>query len=117
MKLFIVEDDEIQRLILEMMVTKMGFEVTGTEAYGNEAVNSILEHKPDIILLDVMLKDSFDGISVAEEIKKVYQPIIIYITGNSDETNINRAKKFGFHDYITKPVSLNELRNSILSIE
>lgn len=117
MTLFIVEDDNIQSLILEMMVHKLGLELTGIEAYGKEAVSKITSIKPDIVLLDVMLKDSFDGINVAKEIKKSYQPIIIYVTGNSDRANKNRAEKFGYHDYISKPVSFAELKSSIQAIE
>lgn len=116
MKLFIVEDDKIQSLILEMMVNKLGHDHLGTEAYGETAVQEILKIKPDVVLLDIMLKDSFNGIEVAREIKQEYDPIIIYITGNSDEVHKSKARKFGFHDYISKPVSLYKLREAIDSI-
>jgi len=117
MTLFIVEDDKIQSLILEMMVSKLGIEISGIEASGRNAVERILELKPDIILLDIMLKDSFDGINVAREIKKTYHPVIIYVTGNSDSSNKKRASLYGFHDYITKPISFTELKYSIQAIE
>lgn len=117
MTLFIVEDDKIQSLILEMMAHKLGLTLTGIEAYGKDAVKRILDLKPDILLMDIMLKDSFDGINVVREIKNIYQPIVIYVTGNSDNTNKKRAKQYGFHDYITKPVSYAELKISIHNIE
>jgi len=116
MTLFIVEDDKIQSLILEMMIRKLGLELSGIEAYGKNAVERILDLKPDIVLLDIMLKDSFDGINVAKEIKKIYQPIIIYVTGNSDNRNKKRAEQYGFHDYITKPVSFSELKYSLTAV-
>lgn len=116
MTLFIVEDDEIQTLILELMAKKLGLEFKGAESYGRKAVKKICEQRPDIVLLDVMLKDSFDGIDVAREIQKVYEPVIIYVTGNSDERHISRAEKHGFYDYITKPVSLHRLQSSIESL-
>jgi len=116
MTLFIVEDDQIQSLILEMMVKKLGLHHVGSEAYGKNAVNKILDDKPDIILLDVMLKDSFSGIDVAQRIKQVYDPVIIYITGNSDDAHKSRAEKHGFHDFISKPISIYKLKNSIESI-
>lgn len=116
MTLFIVEDDKIQCLILEMMVSKLGVNLKGTESYGKVAVEKILREKPDIVLLDVMLKDSFNGINVAEQIKQSYNPIIIYITGNSDDANKKRAQKIGYYDFITKPVSLNRLKDTIESI-
>jgi len=116
MTLFIVEDDQIQSLILEMMVKKLGLHHVGSEAYGKNAVNKILDDKPDIILLDVMLKDSFSGIDVAQRIKQVYDPVIIYITGNSDDAHKSRAEEHGFHDFISKPISIYKLKNSIESI-
>lgn len=117
MKLFIVEDDKIQSLILEMMVKKLGINHIGTEAYGEDAVSKILSDKPDIVLLDVMLKDSFNGIDVAKKITQVYKPTIIYITGNSDEAHKTRAQEHGFHDFITKPISMFKLKESIESIQ
>lgn len=117
MKLFIVEDDKIQSLILEIMVKKLGFQHIGTEAYGEDALEQILQKKPDIVLLDIMLKDSFNGIDVAREIKQVYDPAIIYITGNSDQAHKSRASEHGFHDYICKPVSIYKLKESIDSIQ
>lgn len=116
MTLFIVEDDKIQCLILEMMVSKLGLCLKGTEACGEIAVERILNEKPDIVLLDVMLKDSFNGISVAKKIKQNYDPIIIYITGNSDDVNKKRAQRIGYYDFITKPVSLDRLKDTIESI-
>lgn len=117
MTLFIVEDDKIQSLILEMMVQKLGHQIIGTESYGKNAVDKILRLKPDIILLDVMLKDSFNGIDVAREIRHQYDPIIIYITGNSDEKHKSKAQELGFHDYIPKPISIYKLKQSFESIQ
>lgn len=117
MKLFIVEDDNIQSLILEMMVKKLGLQHIGTEASGKSAVEKIVSKKPDIVLLDIMLKDNVNGIDVAREIKRVYDPIVIYITGNSDDAHRSKAFEYGFHDYIPKPVSIYQLKNSIESIE
>jgi DNA-binding response OmpR family regulator len=117
MKLFIVEDDNIQSLILEMMVKKLGLHLIGTESHGEDAVKKILQNKPDVVLLDDMLKDSFNGIDVARNIKQEYDPIIIYITGNSDKAHKSKAKKHGYHDYISKPISLQKLKRSIEAIK
>lgn len=117
MKLFIVEDDKIQSLILEMMIKKLGLQHIGSEAYGEVAISRILEEKPDIVLLDVMLMDSTNGIDVAKRIKEVYDPVIIYITGNSDDAHKSRAEEHGFHDFISKPISIHKLKDSIDSIQ
>lgn len=117
MTVFIVEDDSIQSLLLKLMVDKLDVQITGTAASGEQALQRILHLKPDIILMDIMLKGSVDGINVTKEIYKIYQPAIIYITGNSDRASKTRAEKFGYHDYINKPVSLNQLKDSIYSVD
>lgn len=117
MKLFIVEDDKIQSLILEKMTKVLGLKHIGTEDSGQLAVTRILKNKPDIVLLDVNLNDSVSGIEVAKQIKEVYDPIIIYITGNSDFMHKSLAKKHGFHDYIVKPISVQKLKNSLGAIQ
>lgn len=116
MKLFIVEDDQLQSLILEKIVQNLGHEVAGIEQNGKEAVKKIKKYRPDAILMDILLKDNLDGISVTQEVKKTYQPFIIYVTGNSDDANRLRAEQFGFHDYLIKPVTISRLSHSIQSI-
>lgn len=116
MTLFIVEDDNIQSLILEMMVSKLGFDCKGKSDNGKHAVEEILQIKPDIILMDVMLKDTYDGIDVARIIKSHYDPVIIYVSGNSDGIHKNRAEKYGYHDFIAKPVSIHKLKQAFDTI-
>lgn len=117
MNFFIVEDDRILSLILSRMVQKIGFKVSGTSEFGLESIDLIKEKKPDVILMDILLKDHIDGIQVAGEVKKYYSPIIIYITGNSDETNRQRAGEIGYHDFLVKPIDMKELKTSIKSLQ
>lgn len=113
MNVFIVEDDNVLLLMLERMVTKMGFTISGTAQSGADAIKKINNANPDLILLDIILKDHIDGITVAESIPEKYSSYIIYITGNSDQMNKKRAEKTGFHDYLIKPASFVELKSSI----
>lgn len=113
MNVFIVEDDNVLLLMLERMIIKMGLTIAGTAQSGADAIKKINETKPDLILLDIILKDHIDGITVAESIPDKYTSYIIYITGNSDQLNKQRAKKTGFHDYLIKPASYIELKSSI----
>ncbi|MEX0646606.1 MAG: response regulator [Balneolaceae bacterium] len=113
MNVFIVEDDNVLLLMLERMVARMGFNVVGTAQSGADAIREINKTTPDLILLDIILKDHIDGVTVAESISSNYASSIIYITGNSDQVNRQRAKKIGYHDYLIKPASYQELKSSI----
>ncbi len=117
MTVFIVEDDSVLLLILTRMIKKLNYDVIGSATTGAESINKIKELRPDLILMDVSLKDDIDGISVAGYITKVYSPSIIYVTGNSDSISINRAKEFGYHDYLIKPISFEELKFSFNSLK
>jgi response regulator of citrate/malate metabolism len=116
MNIFIVEDDELLLLMLDKMVNRMGFNLVGTATSGSEAIKAINKTNPDLILMDIQLKDNIDGIEVAKTVKEIYPYPIIYITGNSDLSIQEKADKYGFHDYLIKPTSYEILHKSILKL-
>lgn len=117
MTVFIVEDDRVLSLILLRMIEKMNYEVIGSATTGSDSIQKIKELRPDLIVMDISLKDDIDGITVTENITKVYSPSVIYVTGNSDSKSRNRAKEFGYHDYLIKPISFEELQSSFNSLD
>jgi two-component system, response regulator PdtaR len=104
-KVLIVEDDAFQALLVDKLITKMGFSTIGKVASGEDAIKTVLEKKPDIILMDISLEGEVDGITAIEKIKEKDNIPVIYITGNSDSYNLDRAEKTGFVDYLIKPIS------------
>lgn len=108
-KVLIVEDDKLLALVEERLVERLGFEVVGTAASGEDAVSLVRENQPDIILMDISLKGEMDGIDAVEIIRKKYNTPVIYLSGNSDKFNYERAKKTNFIDYLVKPVTADDL--------
>jgi len=101
-KVMIVEDDtEISRL------TKLLLESEGYQCFavftGNEAVESIEQFEPSIVILDVMLPGK-NGVEVCAEIRKFYQGAILMLTGCDDDISELASFKSGADDYVTKPV-------------
>lgn len=109
----IVEDDMIIAMVLERMIVKLDHNVLEKVITGEEAIRCATEEDPDLILMDIQLKDSIDGITVMEEIRKTSEVPVIYITGNSDQYNMNRAKATNFVDYLVKPIQMSDLEQSI----
>ncbi len=109
MNVFIVEDDQVLLLMLRKMITKLGYNVAGTSIRGADAIKQIPKANPDLVLMDIQLKDDIDGITVTAEIKKFKEFPVIYITGNSDSHFRNRAKKYGYIEYLVKPVTTDDL--------
>lgn len=116
MNIFIVEDDKLLTLLTCRMVERMGYEVSGTAATADEAVECIMEKKPDLILMDIMLEDNSDGIEAMERLRaNGLHTGVIFITGNSDAYHRNRAQSVSYFSYLTKPVSYEELESNIKS--
>ncbi|MDZ7717339.1 MAG: response regulator [Balneolaceae bacterium] len=112
-KILIVEDELVLQLMLEHMLKKMGFEHLGTATKGASAIQKAKEDSYDLILMDIMLQDEIDGIEAYREIKKEKEIPVIYITGNTDPRNKEKAKNLGYHDYMGKPITFSHLKNSI----
>ena len=113
-KIFIVEDEWVVSLELQQRLTDLGYEVSGITDNGDSAVKMALETKPDLILIDINIKGTIDGIETAKQILAKYNVPIIYLTAYSDKTTIERTKVTTPYGYIIKPV---EERDLLVSIE
>lgn len=113
-KVLIVEDDSLLQVILEKMLVKLGHTVLGKVTEGSKAIKSVLKYDSvDLILMDIRLEDNIDGIEAMKQIRKESNVKVIFITGNSEPSNIKRARETGYVDFISKPVSQTRLAEAI----
>ncbi|SHG21261.1 Response regulator receiver domain-containing protein [Fodinibius roseus] len=112
-KVLIVEDDMIISMVLERMINKMGFDTVEKAVTGKKAISLAQEHEPDIILMDIQLKDDIDGITAMQKIRESSDVPVIYITGNSDQYYKERARETNYIDYLIKPIEMDDLKTSI----
>lgn len=112
-KVIIVEDDLILNLLFESYMEKLGFETQGELVYGKTAVDMARDLKPDLVLMDISLEGTMDGIDAMTEIRKFSDVPVIYITGNSDPANRERANSTKFIEYLIKPIEFEDLRQVI----
>ena len=98
---------------LSLQLTSLGYEVTGIESRGEEAITHAIKNTPDILLLDINLKGKIDGIETAKEIQKHQDIPIIYLTANSDEATFEKAKSTHPKAFITKPFNRLNLHRTI----
>lgn len=113
--LLIVEDDATTRRLLKNYLENEGFEVTAVDD-GPPALESIQKNGfPHLIILDIGLPTT-DGFILGQEIKKVSDVPIIFLTGNrSEETIVQGIEEFA-DDYITKPFNVKEVNARIRRI-
>lgn len=115
--ILIVEDELIQSILLEKLVKSLGYTVIGKATTGADAISMALNLKPDLITMDISLQDDIDGIMATKSIQVKNMIPVIYISGNSDKYNLERAEKTNFIDFIPKPVSKECLAKSFSKAE
>jgi PAS domain S-box-containing protein len=111
--ILIVEDEYILARDLQLILRRAGYEVPCTAACGEDAIFSAEKFRPDLVLMDIKLQGSRDGISVADEIYRRFGIPVIYLTSYGDETVLNRAKATGPIGYILKPYEKKDLLTTI----
>ncbi len=112
-KILIVEDEVITALDIKKSLEKLGFEVLSIEDTGKDAICKIEELKPDLVLMDVVLKGEMDGIKTTELIKNRFDVPVVYLTAYSDEKTFERAKLTEPYGFIVKPAGIYELKCNI----
>ncbi len=113
LRIMIVEDESLVARDIDNMATSLGYEVCGIASSGEEAVAMAARLRPDLILMDVIIKGGLDGISAAEKIWDNYRIPLIYVTAYADELTLKRAKITEAFGYILKPFDERELKVTI----
>ena len=112
-KILVVEDDMIIAANISLQLTNLGYEVVGIESRGEAAIRHVEENQPDIVLLDINLKGTLDGVETAHAIHSLWDIPVIYVTANTDEATFNRAKKTRPEAFIHKPIKNIDLQRAI----
>ncbi len=109
----IVEDESIVAKDIQFSLKKLGYNVLGIEKTGEDAIKSATLKKPDIIIMDIMLKGEITGIEASEKIREENNIPIIFLTAYADESTLARAKITEPYAYIIKPYKEIDLHTSI----
>lgn len=112
-KILIVEDELIEAMNFESFINSSGFDVVGIATTGEETLEKIAELKPDLVLMDIVLKGDMDGIETAALINEEFDIPVVYITAHPEESVVNRAKITTPYGYLIKPINKTNLKNTI----
>jgi len=113
-KLLIIEDDGKLVEALELYLSKAGYEVI-TAADGLEGLQKMYAHRPDLIILDVMMP-KMDGWEACRRIREVSDVPILMLTARGQEDEKVKGLKLGADDYVAKPFGLKELEARVGAI-
>jgi DNA-binding response OmpR family regulator len=107
----LIADDEPNILIsLEFLMKREGYNVKLARD-GQEAMDAIVEHRPDLVLLDVMMPRK-TGFDVCQEVRAhatVKDTRILMLTAKGRDTDVAKGLALGVNAYMTKPFSTKEL--------
>jgi PAS domain S-box-containing protein len=112
-RVLIVEDQRLVAADLEDTLKRLGYDVVGSVASGEEAIPKAIDTRPDLALMDVRLRGKLDGIQAATAIRERMDIPVIYLTAYADEETVRRAMLTGPFGYLVKPFNERELRAAI----
>lgn len=114
MKVLIVEDDKNLNQTTKAALDNEFTVYTALD--GKTAIRLVHEHKPEVILLDIMLPD-INGYDLIPFFKKNYAPIVIMVSALEEEETRLEAYKKGADDYMIKPITLIEIRYKLKALK
>ncbi|MFH0728751.1 MAG: response regulator [Pseudomonadota bacterium] len=113
LSILIVEDEAIIAYDLAGKVRQLGYDVAGTTALGEEAIELVRLHRPALVLMDVQLAGAMDGIAAAIQINRECHLPILFLTANADLGTDERALRAGAVGIIKKPFDKRDVRIQI----
>lgn len=112
-KIQVVEDEGVVALDICRHLESFGYEIAGTHASGESAIDAFERENPGLVLMDIRLQGELDGIDAASIIRERYTVPVILLTAYADEKTVERAKFIEPFGYIIKPFEERELRTNI----
>ncbi len=111
--ILVVEDDYVVAGDIEDSLKLMGYDVMGTAASAEDCLRQAIERRPDLVLMDIRIVGSMDGIETAKALRIRLDVPVVYLTAYADERTVARARETEPQGYILKPFRFGELKSVI----
>lgn len=109
----VVEDELIIADNIIDSLRSLGYDTVGPAMNFTEGLEMLEKDQPDILLLDIILSGSKDGIDLAWKIREDYNIPFIFLTSHADKATVDRAKQVDPPAYLVKPFNKDELYSAI----
>ena len=109
----VVEDEIIIRKSLELTLKNDGITVIPGTSSGEEALQIARRERPDVVLMDINLRDDMDGISTAGEIGRICNAAVVFISAYDYKGKTMSTEGVNFAGYLSKPVREEHLLAAI----
>jgi serine phosphatase RsbU (regulator of sigma subunit)/AmiR/NasT family two-component response regulator len=111
--ILVVEDETLVGLELKEDLERLGYFVPEVVESGEAVVPAVARHQPDLLLMDVRLRGSLDGIEAAFQAKAEFDVPVIYLTAYSDSDTLRRAAQTSPDGFLLKPFDERELAANV----
>ncbi|MFQ5964148.1 MAG: ATP-binding protein [Candidatus Scalinduaceae bacterium] len=112
-QILIVEDENIVALDIQNRLKRLGYGVLAVASSGKEAIQKASGTRPDLVLMDIMLKGDMDGVETAKKLQEFLDVPVVYLTAYTDDSTLRRAKVTEPYGYILKPFEERDLHINI----
>ncbi|MFP4308631.1 MAG: PAS domain S-box protein [Desulfococcaceae bacterium] len=111
--ILVVEDEAVVGADLANKLERLGHAVAATAAGAEEAISLARRLRPDLVLMDIRLGGTMDGIEAADAVREELDIPVVFLTAHSDPATLKRAKIAQPFGYILKPFEERELASQI----
>ncbi len=113
LSIYIIEDEELYANQLEILVEELDYQIAGIKENSDIARKEILDLRPDLLLVDIKINGSMNGIDLIKSIYREIRIPVIFITSFADQSTFERAKEVNPYAYLTKPFDAATLQRMI----
>jgi two-component system, response regulator PdtaR len=114
--ILIVEDEAILAMNLQDKLVELGYHVLATVEAGEVAIQMVELLQPDLVLMDIKLKDGMDGVEAARQIRSKHAVPIIFMTAYGDDQTRQRALAACPNGFLMKPFRNSQLSTILVSV-
>lgn len=112
-RILILEDDRVVARDIQQQLRRIGHEVLAAGVRGEDAVSLALQTRPDLVLMDIRLEGTVDGVEAANQIRRQCQSPVVFLTAYSDDETVRRASHAEPFGFLLKPFEDSQLRTVI----
>src|SRR4030043_1362830 len=91
-RILLVEDERIVAEDVRRNLESMGYRLTGVVSAGKDAIEMVQKVRPDLVLMDIVLRGELNGIETAERIRSLVDVPVVYLTAYADDGTLEKAK-------------------------
>ena len=111
--ILIVEDESIIALDIKAVLQSLGYKISGIANSGESALAILKKHPADLVLMDIKIKGSMNGIVTTQKINMLFKIPVIFLTAFADEETLKKIREVEIYGFIVKPANRQTVQGTI----